>query len=199
MKYLLSISLSLLILSLVHGQRWQQRVDYQIQADMDVSKHQYKGTLRLSYTNNSPDTLDRAFWHLYFNAFQPNSMMDVRSRNIADADPRVGSRISKLKPEEHGWIKVKSLMHNGKSLQFETVETILEVALSEPILPGATTVFEMEWDAQVPIQVRRSGRDSREGIDYSMAQWYPKLCAYDEQGWHANPYLAREFYGNWGD
>lgn len=199
MKYLLSLSLSLLILSLVHGQRWQQRVDYQIQADMDVSKHQYKGTLRLTYTNNSPDTLDRAFWHLYFNAFQPNSMMDVRSRNIADADPRVGSRISKLKPEEQGWIKVKSLIHNGKSLQFETVETILEVALSEPILPGATTVFEMEWDAQVPIQVRRSGRDSREGIDYSMAQWYPKLCAYDEQGWHANPYIAREFYGNWGD
>ena len=57
----------------------------------------------------------------------------------------------------------------------------------------------MDWDAQVPLQVRRSGRDSREGIDYSMAQWYPKLCEYDEQGWHANPYIAREFYGVWGD
>jgi hypothetical protein len=153
----------------------------------------------LAYTNNSPDTLDRAFWHLYFNAFQPGSMMDVRSRSIADADPRVGGRIAKLKPEEQGWIKVKSLKQDGKPIKHFTNETILETTLSEPVLPGQTTVFEMEWDAQVPVQIRRNGRDSREGIDYSMAQWYPKLCAYDVQGWHANPYVGREFYGVWGD
>lgn len=191
---------SFLLFSLfASAQRWQQRGDYQINADMDVSKHQYHGNLKLTYTNNSPDTLGRVFWHLYLNAFQPNSMMDVRSRNIADADPRVGSRISKLKPEEQGWIKVKTLNHNGKSIQFLHNETILEVTLNEPILPGKTTTFDMEWDAQIPLQVRRNGRDSREGIDYSMAQWYPKLCEYDEQGWHANPYIAREFYGVWGD
>jgi hypothetical protein len=181
------------------AQYWQQHVDYQIFVDMDVTKHQYKGTLRLAYTNNSPDTLDRAFWHLYFNAFQPGSMMDVRSRSIADADPRVGGRIAKLKPEEQGWIKVKSLKQDGKPIKHFTNETILETTLSEPVLPGQTTVFEMEWDAQVPVQIRRNGRDSREGIDYSMAQWYPKLCAYDVQGWHANPYVGREFYGVWGD
>ncbi|MFN0037620.1 MAG: M1 family metallopeptidase [Saprospiraceae bacterium] len=174
-------------------------MDYQINADMDAAKHQYHGTLRLAYTNNSPDTLDKAFWHLYFNAFQPGSMMDVRSRTIEDPDSRVADRIAKLTPEEQGWIKVKALNHNGKAVKFLTNETILEVALGEPILPGTTTVFEMEWDAQVPLQVRRSGRDSREGVEYSMAQWYPKLCAYDEQGWHANPYIAREFYGVWGD
>lgn len=191
---------SFLFLSLFSSaQRWQQRVDYQINADMDVTKHQYHGKLQLTYTNHSPDTLDRVFWHLYLNAFQPNSMMDVRSRNIADADPRVGSRISKLKPEEQGWIKVKTLNHNGKSTRFLHNETILEVDLNEPILPGKTTTFDLEWDAQIPLQVRRNGRDSREGIDYSMAQWYPKLCEYDEQGWHANPYIAREFYGVWGD
>lgn len=198
MRILFSITL-LSISWLASAQRWQQHVDYQINADMDVSKHQYKGTMRLAYTNNSPDTLDRAFWHLYFNAFQPGSMMDVRSRTIADPDSRVSDRISKLKPEEQGWIKVKSLRQNGKTVKFQTNETILEVDLSEMILPGATTVFEMEWDAQVPLQVRRNGRDSREGIDYSMAQWYPKLCEYDEQGWHSNPYVAREFYGIWGD
>jgi hypothetical protein len=57
----------------------------------------------------------------------------------------------------------------------------------------------MEFESQVPIQVRRSGRNSAEGIDYSMAQWYPKMCNYDYQGWHANPYVGREFYGIWGD
>jgi hypothetical protein len=198
MRLLLSLSLILLSL-LAQAQRWQQRVDYQINADVDAAKHQYHGDLRLAYTNNSPDTLDKVFWHLYFNAFQPGSMMDVRSRTIEDADPRVGERIFKLTPEEQGWMKIKSLRYNGKSVKFITNETILEVALDQPVLPGATVNFEMEWDAQVPLQVRRNGRDSREGIEFSMVQWYPKLCEYDEQGWHANPYVGREFYGVWGD
>lgn len=180
-------------------ERWQQHVDYQMVIDMHADKHQYHGTQRLAYTNNSPDTLYRVFYHLYFNAFQPGSMMDVRSRNIDDADPRVGSRIQSLKPEEQGWIKVNSLSQNGKKTKFEVNETILEVTLAEPILPGSKTTLEMDWDAQVPLQVRRSGRDNAEGVDFSMAQWYPKLCEYDYQGWHANPYIAREFYGVWGD
>jgi hypothetical protein len=126
-------------------------------------------------------------------------MMDVRSRTIEDADPRVADRIQTLKPEEQGWIKVRSLRLNGKNLSFETNGTILEVPLSEPIPPNATVTLDMDWDAQSPIQVRRSGRDNREGVAYSMAQWYPKLCEYDYQGWHSNPYIAREFYGVWGD
>ena len=199
MKYFSALALLFTLLSSSNAQRWQQHVDYQINADMDVKKHQYHGTLRLAYTNNSPDTLFKAYWHQFLNAFQPGSMMDVRSRTIADPDPRVADRISKLKPEEQGWIKVNSLNHNGKALKFLSNETILEVTLNEPILPGATTIFEMDWNAQIPLQVRRNGRDSKEGIDYSMAQWYPKLCEYDEQGWHANPYIAREFYGVWGD
>ncbi|MFN0213397.1 MAG: M1 family metallopeptidase [Saprospiraceae bacterium] len=199
MRILLTISLFSLIISTSNAQRWQQHADYQISVDMDVSKHQYHGILRLAYTNNSPDTLSKVFWHLYFNAFQPGSMMDVRSRTISDPDPRVSDRIAKLKPDEYGWIKVKTLKNNGQALKFLSNETILEVTLVKPILPGDTTVFEMDWDAQVPLQVRRNGRDSREGIEYSMAQWYPKLCEYDEQGWHANPYVAREFYGVWGD
>ena len=179
--------------------RWQQKAKYTMDIDMDVSSHQYKGAMQLEYTNNSPDSLDKVFYHLYFNAFQPGSMMDVRSRNIADADSRVADRISKLSPNEQGYINVKSLSIDGEKCRFETNETILEVALPKPIAPGATVRFEMTWDAQVPVQIRRSGRNNREGIDYSMAQWYPKLCEYDYQGWHANPYVAREFYGVWGD
>jgi len=179
--------------------RWQQRINYEMNIDMDAARHQYRGDMRMTYTNNSPDTLEKVFYHLYFNAFQPNSMMDVRSRTIEDADGRVADRISKLKPDELGYIKVNTLRHNGKAVKFLTNETILEVTLNEPILPGSSTVFQMEWDAQVPLQIRRSGRDNREGVEFSMAQWYPKLCEYDYQGWHANPYVAREFYGVWGD
>ena len=88
---------------------WQQHVDYTMDIDMDVKTYQYKGNQKLVYTNNSPDALNKVFYHLYFNAFQPGSQMDVRSRNIKDPDKRVGDRISKLLPSEIGFIKVNSL------------------------------------------------------------------------------------------
>ncbi len=179
--------------------RWQQRVAYVMDIKMDVKKHRYEGTQKLTYTNNSPDTLQKVFYHLYWNAFQPNSEMDTRSRWLPDPDSRVGSRILGLKNDEIGFEKIGKLTQNGRSVKFFVNETILEVTLNEPILPRSTCVFEMEWEAQVPTQIRRSGRDSREGVDYSMSQWYPKLCEYDYQGWHANPYIGREFYGVWGD
>ncbi|NJB85244.1 hypothetical protein GGR26_000989 [Lewinella marina] len=179
--------------------RWQQRAAYDMDIEVDAVANQYTGTQVLKYFNNSPDTLDRVFYHLYFNAFQPGSQMDLRNLNLPDADERVADRISNLQPDEIGYIKVNSLQQDGAALTHETVGTILEVTLAEPILPGDSTTFTMEWDAQVPLQIRRSGRDNAEGIRLSMAQWYPKLAEYDYQGWHANPYIGREFYGVWGD
>lgn len=185
----------------LHAQveRWQQKVKYEMDVTMDVEKNQYQGTQKLHYTNNSPDTLVRVFYHLYYNAFQPNSMMDVRSRTIADPDRRVGNRIFNLAPEEIGYLKINSLTLNGKETIYVHEETILEVDLPEPILPGQTVEFDMEFEGQVPLQVRRAGRDNAEGVRYSMSQWYPKMAAYDVRGWHANPYIGREFYGNFGD
>lgn len=192
--------LFLLMTTLLAAQpeRWQQHVTYTMNIDFDATKHQFKGEQRLVYSNNSPDTLYKVFYHLYFNAFQPGSMMDVRS-GLIDSDPRVGSRISQLTPAEIGFQKINSLTQDGNPVSYEVVETILEVTLANPILPHSKSVFEMNFEAQVPVQIRRSGRNNREGIDYSMAQWYPKMCEYDYQGWHANPYVAREFYGIWGD
>ncbi|MBP7273626.1 MAG: M1 family metallopeptidase [Saprospiraceae bacterium] len=179
--------------------RWQQRVNYVINVDFDVSKHQYKGKQQLTYYNNSPDTLTKVFYHLYLNAFQPYSAMDVRNRTIEDAQPNISDKILNLKPEEQGWIKINQLRCNGNKVEFFTEGTILEVTLKKPILPNSSALLEMEYDAQIPIQIRRNGRDNHEGIDYSMAQWYPKLCEYDNDGWHPNPYIGREFYGIWGD
>jgi len=179
--------------------RWQQHIAYTMNIDVDVAAHQYSGNQRIQYTNNSPDTLTHLFFHLFFNAFKPGSMMDVRNLSLPDADTRVADRISKLKPEEEGWIRIKSVSVNGVAQNLETSETILEIPLKTPLLPGSVTALDMQWDAQVPLQIRRSGRDNREGIEFSMAQWYPKLCEYDEHGWHSIPYIGREFYGVWGD
>ena len=188
--------------------RWQQRVKYTMNIDMNVQTNQFKGIQKLEYSNNSPDTLTRVFYHLYFNAFQPNSMMDTRSRilgqttfgNRQDWDPRVKDRILNLKPDEIGYHKIISLKMNGRPQQFVMHETILEVKLDKPILPATKVVFEMDFESQVPLQVRRSGRDNpNTKVRYSMSQWYPKICEYDQQGWHPTPYIAREFYGVWGD
>lgn len=194
--------------------RWQQAVKYTMMIDMDATANRYQGTQKLEYTNNSPDTLHKVFYHLYWNAFQPNSMMDMRSRRqgsvvlrtdrngneIVDWDPRVEDRILNLKPEEIGYQKVLTLKMNGRSQQFKTQETILEVALDRPILPKSKVVFDMTWEAQVPLQVRRAGRDNpTTGVRYTMTQWYPKMAEYDYEGWHPTDYIAREFYGVWGD
>lgn len=188
--------------------RWQQKVKYTMDIDMNVQTNQFTGKQKLEYWNNSPDTLTKVFYHLYFNAFQPGSMMDTRSRRQgtiqagrgADWDARVKDRIQKLKPDEIGYQKILSLKMNGRPQKFEVLETILEVKLDKPILPKTKVVFDMDFEAQVPLQVRRSGRDNPgTKVRYSMSQWYPKLSEYDYEGWHPTPYVGREFYGVWGD
>lgn len=116
--------------------RWQQRIEYQIDVTFDVSKHQFTGNQLITYFNNSPDTLDQLFFHLYLNAFQPGSSMDLRSSYLMDPDRRVGTRISKLNPEEIGFQKINFLSVNGKEPNFKVEETILEITLDEPILPN---------------------------------------------------------------
>ena len=190
---------------------WQQQADYTMEIDMDVTSYQFEGKQNIVYTNNSPDVLEKVFYHLYFNAFQPNSEMDIRAQTIPDPDSRLientgtaedpvfESRIAKLKPDEIGYINVQTLFQNGKPLNFKVEGTILEVPLNQPVLPGEQVTFAMNFKGQVPLQIRRSGRNNKEGVALSMSQWYPKLAEYDDEGWHAYSYIGREFYGVWGN
>jgi len=178
---------------------WQQHVDYVMEVTMDVETFNYTGTQKIVYTNNAPDTLNKVFFHLYFNAFQPGSEMDVRSRTISDPDSRVMNRIQNLSKEDQGCLVVHDLVQDGKKLNTTVVGTILEVDLNQPIAPGGQTTFEMAFGGQVPLIVRRSGKNSAEDVALSMAQWYPKLAEYDFEGWHADPYIGREFHGVWGN
>src|SRR5690554_3162394 len=129
---------------------WQQNADYTMDIQMDVTNYQYKGKQEIVYTNNSPDTLQKVYYHLYFNAFQPGSEMDVRSRTIVDPDSRVEDRISKLSPSEIGYIRPTSLTQDGTTAIYTIKGTIMEVKLPKPILPGKSTIFKMNWNAQVP-------------------------------------------------
>lgn len=178
---------------------WQQEMDCTMDITMDVGVHQYAGVMELTYINHSPDVLERIPFHLFFNAFQPESMMDVRSRNIVDPDRRVGDRIVNLPEEEWGWIKVNEARVGKASAEFNTVGTIGWLTLPKALAPGKKVRIHLAWDAQVPRQVRRSGWMNAQGVEYSMTQWYPRVCEYDHHGWHTNPYIGREFHGVWGD
>lgn len=191
---------------------WQQHADYKMEVSMDVKNYQYKGKQELVYTNNSPDTLKKVFYHLFPNAFQPGSEMDARLHFIKDPDGRMvtkvkgadgkevkQSRIETLKPNEIGFLKITNLKQDGAVAQTRVSGTILEVTLAKPILPNSKTTFTLDFDGQVPVQVRRSGRNNSEGVELSMSQWYPKLAEFDFEGWHADPYIAREFHGVWGN
>lgn len=201
--YKVSLVISIVILftqlGLAQPDRWQQRVEYTMDIDFDVTSHKFTGDQKIVYYNNSPDTLRKVFYHLYYNTFQPGSTMDVRSRQLPDPDARVSDHILHLKEDEIGYHRIDLLKQDGKKVDYDIEGTVVEVTLNKPILPNTTTTLEMEFNSQVPIHIRRTGRNNKEGIDYSMGQWYPKLAEYDYQGWHANPYVAREFYGVWGD
>lgn len=194
-------------------ERWQQKVKYNIDVALNVQTNKLSGKENIVYWNNSPDTLHKIFIHLYWNAFQPGSMMDNRSRELGknllgytrkgeavyDWDARVKDRILRLDSSETGYNHVQSLEVNGSKATLTEHETILEVDLEKPLLPHSQNNISLQFAAQVPVQIRRSGRDNAEGVSYSMSQWYPKIVEYDYEGWNANPYIAREFYGVWGD
>jgi hypothetical protein len=201
-RWLFVVLISGLFIAEVQAQKpgyWQQEVSYTMDIDMDAPQHQFDGQQKVVYTNNSPDTLHNIYYHLYFNAFQPGSMMDTRSRNLPDPDGRVRDRIFHLDESEIGYHKIKSLTQDSQPLEFEVQNTTLEAKLAEPILPGESVTFEMSFHSQVPLQIRRSGRDNREGIEFSMTQWYPKIAEYTPEGWQAHPYVAREYIGIYGD
>ena len=188
-----------------HPDYWQQRIDYTMDVSMNVEDFTYKGSSTVQYTNHSPDTLTRVFFHLYFNAFRPGSDMDARLQSISDPDNRMvtenkESRISVLSEDEMGYLRVTQITQNkGAPLKASHEETILVVDLQTPLLPQSSTTLNLDFEGQVPLQIRRSGRNSEEGVALSMSQWYPKMVEYDHEGWHDYPYIAREFHGVWGD
>ena len=184
---------------LLSQSNWQQNADYEMNVDIDVESYRFNGSQEILYTNNSPDTISKVYYHLYFNAFKPGSQMDVRSLNISDPDSRVKDRISKLGENEEGDLSVFELKQDGKPVFFEQQETILLARLNKVLLPGKKTKLTLLFEGVVPKQIRRSGRNNKDGVALSMTQWYPKLAEYDFEGWHPNPYIAREFHGVWGD
>ena len=196
------LNLFLLSFNFVFSQTyWQQSVDYKMTVDMDVETFKYSGSQELFYTNNSPDTLKAVFYHMFYNAFKPDSEMATRVKSGKDINVRFQymPNIDSLKKSEQGYINAINLKQDGVLLSPIDSETILEVPLNKPLFPGEKTKLTMDFEGQLPKVINRAGRNSDEGVAISMSQWYPKMAEYDYDGWNAEPYLGREFHGVWGN
>ena len=178
---------------------WQQEADYEIFVDVNTKKDTYTGNQEIIYTNNSLDTLNKVFFHLYFNAFYPGSDMAERLDSGDDINTRFSVNINKLTPDEVGFLKVSNLKQDNVEVESFVSDTILEVTLANPLLPGDSTVFTMNFEGKVPVTIRRAGKNSPMGVRLSMAQWYPKISEYDYEGWNTAPYTGREYHGVWGN
>lgn len=175
---------------------WQQHVAYRIEATLIDSIHSLDGKLSVSYTNNSPDTLREVYFHLYANAFRPGSMMHERAQ--AQEDYGFAAKFERYKQSDWGGYNIKAV-RAGAPASFDVTGTIMKVRLNEPLLPKQSQTIEVDFFEQIPKQTRRSGWMNDHGIKYSMSQWYPKVAEYDREGWHYQEYIAREFYGVWGE
>jgi hypothetical protein len=202
--FLLILTLFIGLVSAQKNAYYQQFAKYKMDIDVDAKNFTYAGNQTLTYTNNSPDELQVVYFHLYWNAFKPGSMMDQRVTNqgkIGDSRLQIGgvSRLASIPKDEEGAQNIHWIKQNGKDLKFEIQETIMKVYLNTPIKPNTSTKFTLEWDAVIPMQIRRAGRNNREGIDITATQWYPKIAEYDYDGWATFDYVGREFHAPFSD
>ena len=117
------------LLMLSQKNYWQQQANYTMKIDVDVDNHTYIGTQKLVFTNNSPETLQRVFYHLYFNAFKPGTDLEQNSRYSADDSRTMSKNILMLDKKDWGDVQIKWMLQDGKPIEFKVEETILDVVL----------------------------------------------------------------------
>ena len=172
---------------------WQQRVDYDIDATLDAPAQRLDATMRVTYHNNSPHRLDYLWLQLEQNLFTPDSL-GALSRNP-------GGVMKQLDGVDAGY-DLGEVTAQGRTLDVRVYDTLARVELPEPIEPGATFEFELDFAFDMPPHLRRMGSEEVEdGVIFEYAQWFPHVCKYDDvSGWNTMPYLGTgEFYTDFGD
>jgi len=181
-----SILLSICMGSFAQKNDWQQTVDYTIKATVRDAFDKLEGEETLIYQNNSPDTLKELYFHLYWNAFKKESH--------AFEDNKIGS------PEgvDLGEINIESIVIDNEVHTIQIFESIGQIKLKKNILPGKSCIVKIRFNSLIPSCINRAGKKNNAGTDYTYTQWYPKICRYDQMGWHTDPYFGREFSGTFG-
>ena len=181
----------LVVLVAADSTYWQQRVAYSIQASLDEPSGVLSGNVRITYVNQSPDTLRDFYVHQYLNAFRPGS----RWAAVDSAEGRV--RFQHMKDPDYAFERITAATVMGESRKpdypYTPDSTIAHWSLPRALAPGDSLVVEIAWQARPSTLPRRQGRRGRR---FDFAQWYPKVVVYDKYGWEDHPlYPAGEFYG----
>ena len=171
---------------------WQQRVDYTIEATIDDKNSQLLGNQTLIYYNNSEDTLHEVYFHLYWNAFKKGSHAFERQANLSNSEQ------IDYKSEDLGEITIQSITIDNEMHTISIFESIGQIKLKTPLLPGKSITTVLRFTSKIPACINRAGKNNVAGTDYTFTQWYPKMCRYDNMGWHTDPYFGREFAGTFG-
>jgi len=179
-----------------HKAYWQQDVYYNIKARIDEKTDIISATEELTYTNNSPDKLDIVYFHLYQNAFQPDSYLDeLQSQN--GKSPKFG----KYEKQKLGTI-IEKITVNGENVKTELDNTILKVYLPNLLKTNESITFNINFKTYFDTgDLRRRMKifNSWGYKHYNGVHWYPRICVYDAKfGWTKDQHLGKEFYGNFG-
>ncbi|WP_288425611.1 M1 family metallopeptidase [uncultured Spirosoma sp.] len=179
---------------------WQNRADYQIGVTLDEAQKTISGEVTITYKNNSPESLNYLWLQLDQNAFADTS-------RATKTTPITGGRFGNQ--GFAGGVSLKSVqIEQGKNkfaaVPYTVTDTRMQVRLSEPVKPGGDAIkVKIAYSFAIPeYGSDRMGQLTRkDGIIYEIAQWYPRMCVYDDvQGWNVLPYLgAGEFYLDYGD
>ena len=177
--------------STIYSQKntWQQEVNYAITANLDDQKGVVLGEETIEYTNNSKDSLSEIYLHLYWNAFKKGS----HAFNVLEKDQ------AEMTQSDFGAIDIVAIKINGENYDVDVFESIGKIKLKKPIAPSAKTQLIIKFSSKMPACINRAGKDNSSGTDFTLTQWYPKICRYDSQGWHTDPYFGREFAGTFGN
>ena len=171
---------------------WQNRADYDLHATLDTGTGSVRGTMTLRYTNHSPDTLAFLWLQTEQNLFRSNSLSLI----IPDKERSLNPAFQGGDVIEH-FAEVRNGIATSLTLQDQG--TVTKVVLPHPLAPGQTATFSAAWHFAVPTV--GGGRMGRDATLYEIAQWYPRLCVYDDiRGWNTEPYLGLgEFYLEYGN
>lgn len=172
---------------------WEQRADYDLKGTLDTAAKTLRGEMTLRYTNHSPDTLRYVFFQLEQNAFKDKSLNSF----VFPADSRFGARNFEGGDVIDRFNQV--IAGKASAVKMRVDGTIMRADLVAPLAPGQTATFDAAWHFMIP--EHGADRMGREGPLYELAQWYPRVCVYDDvRGWNTEPYLGQgEFYLEYGD
>ena len=178
---------------------WQNRADYKINATLDTVTHKVIGDVEIIYTNNSPDNLKFLWLQLDQNIYREDSRASATTT-------QAGGRWANTKFTEGDVIKSISADVTGKSYtpKYIVSDTRMQVWLNDALKASGNKVkLKIAFEFTVPeYGTDRMGRlKTKNGWVYEVAQWFPRLCVYDDiQGWNTLPYIGQgEFYLEYGD